>query len=99
VSLDDACRLLIAVAVIQWPITAVAIYLARREKQTALTFTVGVFVMLSLASTLGAVLGWVTLNDVAFPSGFFATALVLMFLGIAAVQPLWAIGVWFGKFQ
>lgn len=91
--------LLILVALFQWPITAVAIYFAVRERQTALTFTVGVFVVLSLASTVGAVLGFVTLNDVPAPPGFYASLLVALFLIIAMIQPLWAIAVALGRFK
>ena len=98
-SLDDASRLLIAAAVIQWPITLVSVYLARREKQSALTFTVAMFIILSLATTLGAILGWVTLNDMPVPPGFFASSLIAMFLAIALVQPIWALGVWLGRFR
>lgn len=98
-SLDDASRLLIAAAVIQWPITLVSVYLARREKQSALTFTVAMFIILSMATTLGAILGWVTLNDMPVPPGFFASSLIAMFLAIALVQPIWALGVWLGRFR
>ena len=98
-SLDDASRLLIAAAVIQWPITLVSVYLARREKQSALTFTVAMFIILSMATTLGAILGWVTLNDMPVPPGFFASSLIAMFLAIALVQPIWAVGVWLGRFK
>ena len=98
-SLDDASRLLIAAAVVQWPITLISVYLARREKQSALTFTVAMFIILSMATTLGAILGWVTLNDMPVPPGFFASSLIAMFLAIALVQPIWALGVWLGRFR
>lgn len=98
-SIDDASRLLIAVAIIQWPITIVAAYWALRERTPALSFTVGMFIVLSLTSTLGGVLGFIAVNDIKMPVGFYSAAFVAMFLTIALIQPLWALYAVLGRFR
>lgn len=98
-TLDHVALLLIVVAFVQWPITLAAVYFARRERQTALTFTVGVFIVLSIISTAGAVLGWVHLHDIKLPPGMFTVTLIGIFLAVALPQPLWALAVLLGKFR
>jgi len=97
--LEEFAKIIIGAAAIQWPITAYTAFQAYRNKETALTFTLGVFVMCSFIMSLGAFLSIVYLQGIGLPPGTGAVILVAIFLTVSIIQPVWFVGVYFGRFK
>ncbi len=98
-TLDNASRLLIALAAVDWILTGVIYINARRYVEPALTERAVTSVILSTIATIAAVLGAVRLgflsldNDVAL--GLLALSLIL----VSAPQVIWSISLAAGRFR
>lgn len=98
-SAESLSWLLLAFAPIDWLITWFVMTKARRLGETSLTFTAGIFVASSLVVTVGALLGFAYLNEMAVPREVYTITISASFLIPAAIPPLWLIAFAFGRFR
>jgi len=99
VNLDDASRLLIALAAMDWVLTAMIYLAARRIAEPALTERAVASVILSIVASIAAFLGAARLGIVSLDNGTAVGLLVCALVLVSAPQVVWSLSLATGRFR
>lgn len=95
----DASRALIALAIADWLVTAVLLLAAHRLKEAALSERAVASLVLTFAATAFALLGAHVLGLIALPADVRMALLVGAALLVSLPQIVWFVGLLAGKFR